>query len=280
VFSDDWIVLERIGGQRPLASRGGDLAVTLRRALIEIQGKQDLPPMLSGHDTNGERLTQPHLAFVPLPWVGHEHADGSVQGLALILPRSIASTDRERLLRLLARWEGKRGDPDDDYAFELNTPVGLGSPVRVRFRRIEVLGKATLNAARWCKPARHFITATPVALDRHPGNLRSNVARTAHKAAAEAEASIADACERIGLPRPVSVSTSLAPLLPGAQHVRQFYPWPPRPGMTRRARVHAEIVFSEMVRGPVLIGAGRYFGLGLCLPIYEQPGTRNERGSA
>jgi CRISPR-associated protein Csb2 len=125
-------------------------------------------------------------------------------------------------------------------------------------------------------PARRFVTATPIALDRHPGNLRSNVERTAHKAAVEAESSIADTCERIGLPRPVNVSISLAPLLPGAQHVRQFAPWPPQPGRARRARVHAEIEFSEKVCGPVLIGAGRYFGLGLCLPIAD-PNAGDER---
>lgn len=278
VFTDDWIVLERVGGQRPLASRGSDLALAARRALIEIHGKDDLPPVLSGHEQNGERATKTHLAFVPLPWVGHDHADGSVQGLALVLPRSITSEDRERLLRLLARWETERGDDKDDYAIELGTSPDHGRPVQVRFRRIEVPSKATLNATRWCRPSRCFVTVTPIALDRHPGNLRSNVARTAHKAAAEAEAVIADACERIDLPRPSSVSISLAPLLPGTQHVRQFSPWPPRPGKIRRARVHAEIVFPERVRGPVLVGAGRYFGQGLCLP--SEPRTEGHRLSA
>ena len=269
VFTSEWIVLERIGGHRPLGSRGSDIAVALRRALIEVNGKEDLPPVLSGHSASGKPSSEPHLAFVSLPWVGHEHADGSVQGLALIAPRSIAPKDRETLLRLFARWEKERGDENDDYAVELGTPSCLARPLQVRFRRVEVPVKTALNAARWCRPSLRFITATPIALDRHPGDLRSNIGRTAHKAAAEAEASIADACEQIGLPRPISVSISLAPLLPGAQHVRQFAPWPPRPGKMRRARVHADIVFPEVVRGPVLLGAGRYFGFGLCLPITE-----------
>src|SRR5262249_10638454 len=118
VFTDDWIVFERVGGQRPLASRGSDLAMALRRALIEIHGTKDLPSVVSGHDVSGEASTRPHIAFVPLPWVGHEHADGSIQGLALLLPRSMGSTDREHLLRLLAKWEAERGDPDDDYAID------------------------------------------------------------------------------------------------------------------------------------------------------------------
>jgi len=279
IFSDEWIVFERVDGQRPLASRGVDLAISLRRALIETHGKENLPAALSGHDAKGNQTSEPHLAFVPLPWVGHEHADGSVQGLALVVPRAITSDERMTLMRLLGKWESERGDKDDDYAIELGTPSDLGRPIQIRIRRVEVPDKATLNPVRWCKPSQRFVTATPIALDRHPGNLRSNVERTAHRAAAEAESSIADACERIGLPRPSSVSISLAPLLSGAQHVRLFAPWPPQPGRARRARVHAEIEFSEEVRGPVLIGAGRYFGLGLCLPV-ANPNASDERSTS
>jgi CRISPR-associated protein Csb2 len=279
IFSDEWIVFERIDGQRPLASRGIDLAISLRRALIETHGKENLPAVLSGHEANGAQTRQPHLAFVPLPWVGHEHADGSLQGFALIAPRSIAPDERTTLMRLLGRWEGERGDKGDDYAIELGTPSDLGRPVQIRIRRVEIPDKATLNVVRWCKPSRRFVTATPIALDRHPGNLRSNVERTAEKAAAEAESCIADACERIGLPRPLNVCISLAPLLFGAQHVRQFAPWPPQSGRARRARVHAEIEFSEKVCGPVLVGAGRYFGLGLCLPVADSNASGDRRAS-
>jgi CRISPR-associated protein Csb2 len=182
-------------------------------------------------------------------------------------------------MRLLAKWESERGDEHDDYAIELGTPSDLGRPLQIRVRRVEVPSRATLNATRWCRASRRFTTATPIALDRHPGNLRSNDERTAHKAAAEAASSIEDACERIGLPRPSYVFISLAPLLPGAQHVRQFAPWPPQPGRARRARVHAEIVFLEAVCGPVLIGAGRYFGLGLCLPVADRNSSAEKRTS-
>jgi CRISPR-associated protein Csb2 len=269
VFSDTWIVLERTAGDRPLSSRSVDLAHALRGALLEIHGERTLPPVLSGHAATGERTAEPHLAFASLPWVGHPHADGSIQGMALIPPRSIMPNDAEVLSRLLARWEAQRGDVNDDYAVELGTPPDVARPLRVRFRRVELSSKGALSVRRWCKPARRFITATPIALDRHPGRLRSNVERAAYKAAVEAQRSVADACERIGLPRPVSVSISLAPLVPGAQHVREYAPWPSQPGKTRRARVHADIRFAEVVRGPVVLGAGRHLGLGLCLPVSD-----------
>jgi CRISPR-associated protein Csb2 len=197
--------------------------------------------------------------------------------MALIVPRSITPTDKELLMRLLGKWERERGDENDDYAVELGTPSGFGGHIQIRLRRVDVPSKVTLNVARWCRPSVKFITATPIALDRNPGNLRSNLHRAAHKAAAEAEDSIAKACERIGLPRPSDVSVSLAPLLPGAQHIRQFAPWPPQPGKMRRARVHAEIVFPREVRGPVLLGAGRHFGLGLCLPVSDRRRENAER---
>lgn len=261
VFSStDWVLFERVGGSRPVASRTTDLARALRAALIEVHGNPDLPSTLSGHTENGP-TAKPHVAFVPLPFVGHEHADGALMGCALVLPRELPVPDRELLLRLVAKWEQERGNDRGD----LTLAGGTLPPFRVR--RVDVSAKAALDPMRWSRSSARFITATPIALDRNPGNLRSNQGGTAHKAARAAQESISDACLNVVGVRPVSVEVSLTPLLPGAQHVRDFLPWPGRPGRTPRVRAHADIQFSEPVRGPLLLGAGRYFGLGLCLPV-------------
>ena len=264
IFSDEWIVFERVGGARPISSRGTDLACSLRNALIEQHGSKTLPASLSGHRQDGSAADQPHVAFVALPFVGHEWADASVQGCAIVIPRELTHPDREALLRLVAEWE--RGRADANGTMEL----AAGNLPTVRVKRVELASKITLRPATWCRPARRFVTATPIALDRNPGNLRSNQHGTAHKASIEAQRYVADACERIGLPRPISVEVSLAPLLPGVQSARAFLPWPGRPGRTARVLVHTDILFSEKIRGPVLLGAGRFFGLGLCLPIHEE----------
>lgn len=260
VFSVDWVVFERVGGARPLASRSSDLARALRGALLEQHGEKALPAALSGHADDGP-AEQPHVAFVPLPFVGREFADGSLQGCALVLPCELAPADRTLLLQLVAKWEEQRADERGN----LTLAGGTLPPVSVR--RMLVSAKWSLSPGLWCSPATRFITATPIALDRNPGNLRSNQERTAHKAALEAQRSISEACLRIAGVQPISVEVSLAPLLPGGQHVREFLPWPGRPGRTPRVRVHADIRFSERVRGPLLLGAGRYFGLGLCMPV-------------
>lgn len=264
VFTEDWILYERRQGARPLSSRATDVARALRSALIEANGSDDpLPPVLSGHEANGRPTGRPHVAFVACPFVGHEHADGSVQGCAIVLPRDVDETERRRLLRLIAAWEKRTSR---EGLVELATD---GLPA-LRLARVQASEKQALSPSRWCRPSERFITATPIALDRHPGNLRSNAAGTAHRASVEAQRTVADACEHIGLPRPVSVEISLAPILAGAQPVHAFRPWPDRPGRYARARVHADIRFDRPVRGPVLLGAGRYFGLGLCLPVHDR----------
>jgi CRISPR-associated protein Csb2 len=263
VFSGDWVVFERVGGSRPVSSRSTDLARALRGALLELHGSTGLPETLSGH-AGGAPTEQPHVAFVPLPFVGHEHADGAIMGCALVLPHRLPARDRETLLRLVARWERERADERG------NLTLAGGSLPPLAVRRVEVSAKRSLSPELWCKASTRFITATPIALDKNPGNLRSNLQGTALRATLEAEHCISDACQRVVGVRPVSVEVSLAPLLPGGQHVRDFLPWPGRPGRTPRVRVHADIRFSEPVRGPLLLGAGRYFGLGLCLPVEDQ----------
>ncbi len=264
LFSSEWVVFERLGGARLMSARGTDLARALRDSLIEQHGAKSLPTSLSGHRADGSPASTPHVAFVALPFVGNEFSDGSIQGCAIVLPRDLPFSDREALLRLVAGWEKNRA-VDSDGTMEL--AGGTLPPVRIR--RVELPDKVTLTPALWCRPARRFVTATPIALDRNPGDLRSNREGASQKASIEAQRSIADSCERIGLPRPTRVEVSLTPLLQGAQPLRAFSPWPAQSGRTPRVRVHADILFASPVSGPVLLGAGRYFGLGLCLPGRE-----------
>jgi CRISPR-associated protein Csb2 len=263
VFSTDWVLFERVGGSRLVASRATDLSRALRSALFEQRGEKDLPATLSGHSNSGP-AEQPHVAFVPLPFVGHEHADGAIMGCALILPQLLPESDHHTLLRLVADWERERADKRGD----LTLAGGTVPPFRVR--RVDVSAKRSLSPELWCRASTRFITATPIALDKNPGNLRSNEGGAARRAELEAQQIISDTCLRVVGVRPSCVELSHAPLLPGAQHVRAFLPWPGRPGRTPRVRVHADIRFDVPVRGPLLLGAGRYFGLGLCLPVEDR----------
>ncbi len=172
VFSDESIVFERVGGARPLASRGPTYTRALKSALLEIHGALDLPASISGHEQGGTPIAGPHVAFVALPFVGHQHADGTVLGLAIVLPRGMDAGDRRTLLRLVSRWEHDRAI-EQDGTLEVAAP----SAPPVRIARVELSEKLTLTAWRWSRPATRFVTATPVALDGNPGNLQKQPLR-------------------------------------------------------------------------------------------------------
>jgi CRISPR-associated protein Csb2 len=265
-FSDEWIIFERIDGGHPMSSRTTVITRALRAALIEQHGSETLPAVISGHSADGLPVDHTHVAFIALPFVGQRYADGSLKGLAVVIPRGITRIHRQQLLQLIAWWERDRSN---------GGVVELGGTALnpVRFRREAAASQWTTRALTWCRPSRRFITATPIALDRNPGDLRSNRLAKAHKAAREAQETVSRACEFIGLPRPASVEISLVPLLAGAQPTHDFRNWPLQPGRHPRVHVHADIRFAELVRGPVILGAGRYFGLGLCLPVDEEVGS-------
>ena len=48
-------------------------------------------------------------------------------------------------------------------------------------------------------------------------------------------------------------------------------PWLPSKAGSARQQVHVIIEFDVEVEGPVLLGAGRYRGYGLCKPLGHSP---------
>ncbi len=101
---------------------------------------------------------------------------------------------------------------------------------------------------------------TPIVLDHHPKG-KDRLERM--------EEDIGEACVRIGLPKPEAVSVSNVPIFIGTPASNDF------PSLHRKSdggpmvHTHAVITFQEEVRGPIMIGAGRYRGYGLCRPIVE-----------
>jgi CRISPR-associated protein Csb2 len=71
------------------------------------------------------------------------------------------------------------------------------------------------------------------------------------------------------MPTNEAVRVSFAPLVRGVPHSRAFHV-KPRNGRPPRPLTHAEITFPAAVRGPVLLGAGRFAGYGTCRPEQEE----------
>jgi CRISPR-associated protein Csb2 len=254
VFGADWIVFELLGKERLPIVRAVDVASALRGASLAHAGAPP-PEVLSGHGRGKAPSERPHVAYVALPFVGFPHSDGSILGVAVVLPNGLVGEERTAVLRALGSIR------------RLTLPPGLEFNVRrVAEPRPHL---RTLDPLLWCGESVVWGTVTPILLDRFPGNLKSKNPSVVRKAEQEAQEAIAGACERIGLPRPRVVSLA-APCFRGSAAADQFRRRDRR-RLPPRVRVHALIDFGQRIRGPVLLGAGRHVGLGLSRPLPAEP---------
>ena len=261
----NWLVLRIVAGP-PLDLRAAAPVCRLLRDTLMSGYRQNgnggvIPELVSGHTADGRPSRKPHLSIVPMGFVGSPYATGRIYGFALVPPadtmlheipglqaafRCVApyqAPDERRVLTL-------QGGPADS-PLEL-TPVA-GDPASV---------PRSLSPQPYCAPHRLWATVTPIVLDRH---LKKGTD-------AEVRALVVRACTNSGLPVPDPAHIRIGrhathPGAPPARPHRGAPPWSrwriPK-SLASRPLVHAVIDFEEEIPGPVLLGAGRFTGLGLC----------------
>lgn len=271
-----------------------DLTRTFRQCLMSHLG-DEVPSWVSGHDPQGGPTASDHVAFVPLAHVGETirrrqfdptrragglseippadvrgtRVDGHLLGLGLVIPREIGQDDRsERLADFLIDVDGTpqaiklyASGSDDNANFELM----LALETRPRAPK-------ALTPETWTRPSRVWATTTPIVLDRHPkadprkdrAGWRQEIAET-----------IAAACRHIGIEQPpVAIDVNRHGFLAGVpsshraskQRSGGFPLLSAIDGKKHRLQIHALIEFKSPVRGPMILGAGRFRGYGLCKP--------------
>jgi CRISPR-associated protein Csb2 len=270
VFDDDFIVLARVSGPRLPSMSTAGLSRQIRRALMSF-ADEPIAEIVSGHQQNGDAADRAHLAIVPLPVVGNEHADGAILGVGLILPREATESERHAVLKALGSFESHSDSADGGDNAILT--ILLGQSGELGLQRVawdEPPPRSALNVRRWSRPSRRWGSATPVALDRNPGNLYDPDAVRRSAAFAEATNIVRQAVVRV-LPESakllVEIDVVRSCVLPGSAKPRTFPRFPSDVRRPQRVLVHVRLLFSEPVQGPLLIGAGRFQGLGLCLPV-------------
>lgn len=247
---DPRLLILRLNGRRLPLQATLKLTAALRGALMKRCADQPPPEWFSGHRADGRPSRDAHLALLPLPFVGSEHADGHILGVALALPAGLDTQEAARCLEPFLF---------DEYGLPVRRRVFDGPRLDcgIELENREQPPK-TLLASRWTTSARTWASVTPVALDRHYDG-RDKWQRAAEEVKA--------ACQRIGLPRPRAVMLHPVSLLEGAPHAREFPRLTRKSDGGKRDHSHAVLIFDEPVQGPVMLGAGRFRGYGLCLPM-------------
>ena len=260
----DWLVLEAVEGAVPDIRAASLVCRLLRQTLMSGYRKagrgDSIPEEISGHTSGGAPTRHPHLAIVPMAFAGFPHADGRVFGFALIPPRGTALDSIEGFRAAFERVASYRQDAER----RVLTLEGsaLSEPLRLAPAPDEGARRRSLSSAPYLESSRVWASTTPLVLERH----------LKRKDEAEKRELVASACEHAGLPRPdtdrIHVGKhSAVDGMPPARPLAGEPPWAqwktPK-ALSSRPLVHAVIDFGKEVRGPVLLGAGRFTGLGLC----------------
>lgn len=268
----DWIVFEfLVKSRRFPSSRTVEVASTMRAAIMS-HAEDPIPEGLSGHQFSGAPTLDPHVAFLPLPNVRFEHADGRILGLAVSLPTSLDHESRRATLRAIGRWE------QEVKSDSLTLTFGSGGMLQIQ-RKTGPIDLVTIRPEQWRKPSLRWVSATPVALPTHPGPLSKGSAAARSKAWDRAEQAVIASCRHVGLPEPAQVEVSLDPFIRGARPAADFPPFRQRGRDGKpvaRRLVHAALVFDQPVEGPLALGAGRFLGLGLMRPVSDSTPVDSE----
>lgn len=258
--SENFVSFEDAGGFCPSLSAFPLVAKRLRDALLQIADEKGIPipPLLSGHDDDKRPTKDTHLSIVPLADIGWEHSQGRLMGLAVVWPRKVKEEDRRNVLRVLGEFikeDGVNGSAGSLH-FGRNGSWRLALSPEPARASMKFRPRYTQSAKRWG-------TVLPAVLDRHPKN----------RPAQDVAAIVERACFNLGLPREAVDGVRIDQLhkyaaVRAAPSIGDVSRSLPKDSPYRgRPLAHLILNFRRRIQGPVILGAGRFRGLGLCLPL-------------
>lgn len=237
-----WLRFERpVSGRKVLA-----VTETLKEAVLDlyqrhaVTGQDGVPAVLRGHGLDG--TGSQHAHWLALPDVGHPHARGRIHGAAVWLPPGTETTIVEGVRTAL--WHLRVLTKPNWFETSVRPYGGENRPLAAHPRR-------------WSRPARRWVSVFPVVHERWTGRNGPSLAE------------VATWCVHAGIDTPLAgMRSARPPLQRGAPslHPREVH----RDGRPRHPFSHMELVFAKTVPGPVMIGSGRQFGLGLFLPVRDE----------
>lgn len=212
--------------------------------------------LISGHLHGGGHTQQPHLAFVPLPSISHYgKADGRVRRFALLgfASKHISAQATSIYRTLCANLDGVEIEPGCQLHL-------LEDPHRDKVWSV------------YNQASRTWVTATPLAIARSykvPTNAPDGTPLSTNERHLRrlvewtklVRASLRDIRLPADLVDSAIIQLTPSPVLPATERSERY-----RPRNDRTPFLHARIKFPRPIRGPLLVGDRRYFGLGLFIP--------------
>lgn len=208
--------------------------------------------VVRGRKDDNSKEEHQQFAYIPLPSIGHEHADAMIRNVLIVAPWGM---DRE-LEHLASHLNGMELEPEANHesceskmrpAIERQIMLHQFNPPDGRFIKKCYLGESC-----------HWQTVTPVILDGHDDRKPSKTAKL-----------IETALRRALVETPCEFTWQALPFHKNCLSAHKYDRNGRRAGYYRpkhledRTMVHVRLRFRNAVKGPLALGAGRYCGLGL-----------------
>jgi CRISPR-associated protein Csb2 len=211
-----------------------------------------IPTLISGYDPDYSPTRRPHLAFVALPFVHpwQRHADGTIKGLAVLVPHNPADEPLQDLAAALMRLQNNRLEIPGIGTWHLKEVPADDPPLRM------------LDARYWTGSALVWSSVTPTVFGHVPKEKKGGEVKI-----------ILDSLGMIGFESEAVVEIAIgrhSPLhgVPPSWCFKTRRDREPNGAPPRLVR-HVMLRFKQAVRGPIVLGCMRYFGLGLMRPRAE-----------
>jgi len=261
--------LEDSSRSRPVALRRvHDLVIQIRDAAVARlrtqfpEEEKEIERILVGRKPDGSNdgPIEDRVRLIPLPSIGHVHADHAIRRIAVQIPGG------SRIAREDVAW-----------AFEGLAPFDPDTGEVASFVLVREDDRSMLD--RYTRPSTLFRSVTPLALPRFAERRRIEPSRIREEAKSaqdrleeqdRAVAAVRTALRHAGVVVPVDwIRVQREPF---GRHGERAERFAEGSRFSKHQLWHAEIRFAAPVMGPLVLGDGRFLGLGIMRPVSERDG--------
>jgi CRISPR-associated protein Csb2 len=263
-------IYKLVGDFKPLINQSALITDNLRSMVLRICGGMGIdPPTLIGKDK-----TTDHAAYFPLCNVGFDYSNGNILGLGIALPKCSDFKECESVLSKIPSHDLYWGEfhwklepiPNEDTSYTLKSKTWKG-PSR-RWTTVTPIEVHNIYRKQDKRTAWQFKMSQEIqGIGERWAELRGRLLDGTASHFDEYIAYILNNCKQLKLPLVEDIVVDFAPYLNGSLHVKSFVTRNQLRSQTSGHLIHCTIIFSTKVEGPLSIGRGRNFGIGVMKPF-------------
>ena len=214
-----------------------------------VENDRQVPVEVHGHLNESEKIEHPYCSFIPLINAGNNYADGNIAGIGVLIPNCVKNgfPDKARNIYLKSLIEHVAMDINELGKNKLKLSY-ISSP--------EKKEEHLLTSYRhYARKSKVWKSVTPIVFGHYP---KKGIYEEVIK-------QIKYMCKQQNLPEPTKIDFNVYPNFWGTHH-SSAYSSERENDYKKTMQRHIQLEFPYPIKGPIVLGYRRNYGLGLMLP--------------